>query len=434
MQEVLENNEVEKYNSYQDSGIGWMGEIPSHWEIKKLKHIFIDKTRVSNPTLNSGSISFGKVVYKDDEKIPESTKASYQELLSGEFLINPLNLNYDLISLRIGLSDIDVVVSTGYIILKNSVEIDKLYFKYLLHRYDVAYMKLLGSGVRQTINFNHIANSLLAFPPLSEQTRIATFLDKKTSQIDQAIAQKGRLIRLLKERRQIMIHNVVTQGLDSDVKMKDSCIEWIGQIPENWEVKPLRYLGTFLNGISAGADYFGSGFPFINYVDAYKHWVLPNKIEGLAKSSKSDRVQYSIEEGDVLFTRTSEIVEEIGLACFCFNTIDNASFSGFLIRFLPIKNILLKEFSKYYFRSETHRSFFVKEMNIVIRASLSQDLLKRLPVLIPPLNEQVEIARYLDERCGNIDVIIERTEQGIESLKEYKSTLINSAVTGKIKV
>ena len=161
-----------KYPEYKDSGEYWMGVIPRHWEMKKLKHVFKEKKKVTNPSLSCGSISFGKVVYKNDEKVTESTKASYQEVLAGEYLVNPLNLNYDLISLRIGLSNINVVVSSGYIVLRNIIELDKSYFNYLLHRYDVAYMKLLGSGVRQTISFNHIANSLLAFPPLQEQTAI----------------------------------------------------------------------------------------------------------------------------------------------------------------------------------------------------------------------------------------------------------------------
>jgi len=213
---------IEKYYIYKPSGEDWLGEIPEHWKPMKLKHIFIEKKNTTNPDLNCGSISFGKVVTKDDEKVPVSTKASYQEVLKGNFLINPLNLNYDLISLRIALSEIDVVVSSGYIVLNNQIEINKSYYKWLLHRYDVAYMKLLGSGVRQTINFNHIANSILAYPPIEEQTTIANFLDRKTAQIESAIEIKQKQIELLKERRQILIHRAVTRGLDPVVKLKDS--------------------------------------------------------------------------------------------------------------------------------------------------------------------------------------------------------------------
>jgi type I restriction enzyme S subunit len=190
-----------KYESYKDSGEGWIGEIPKDWKIEKLKHLFYEKKHTSNMSLNCGSISFGEVIEKDDEN------------LSGEFLLNPLNLNYDLKSLRIALSKINVVVSAGYIVLKEKTDINKAYFKYLLHRFDVDYMKLMGAGVRQTINFSHIANSILILPSKNEQKAIAKFLDEKTAQIDQAIRIKEQQIALLKERKQTIIQNAVTKGL-----------------------------------------------------------------------------------------------------------------------------------------------------------------------------------------------------------------------------
>lgn len=434
MAEISQSTLVASYDEYKQSGEDWIGEVPSHWQIIKLKHIFSEKRIKHNSSLSCGSISFGEVIYKDDEKIPQSTKDSYQEVLKGEFLINPLNLNYDLISLRIALSEIDVVVSSGYIVIKENIEINKRYYKYLLHRYDVAYMKLLGSGVRQTISFNHISNSLLLFPPLQEQAAIANFLDKKIALIDKAIAIKEKQIELLKERRQILIHRAVTRGLNPNVKMKDSGVEWIGEVPEHWEVKPLRFIGKTQNGVSKGAEYFGSGFPFVSYGDVYADIQLPIMVSGLAKSTETDRIQYSVIEGDIFFTRTSETVEEIGFASTCVSTIENATFAGFLIRFRPEKNRVFKGFAKYYFSSKTHRAFFVKEMNLVIRASLSQELLKKMPILLPPIEEQIAISKKLENIDSKYSTAIILKEQEIEKLSEYKSTLINSAVTGKIKV
>src|SRR6266850_3871842 len=260
MEEVLDEIEVDRYRDFKDSGVEWLGEIPKHWEIKKFKRIFFEIRKRSNPELPCGSISFGKVVFKDDEKIPEATKRSYQVVLRGDFLVNPLNLNYDLISLRIALSDLDVVVSSGYIVLGATQEIYKQYFKWLLHRFDVAYMKVLGSGVRQTLNFGDIGEAILISPPFPEQTAIANFLDRKTALIDNAIAIKEKQIELLKEHRQILIHKAVTRGLSPNVRMKDSGVGWIGEIPVHWNVKPLRFIGTTQNGVSKGAEYFGSGF------------------------------------------------------------------------------------------------------------------------------------------------------------------------------
>lgn len=233
---------MRRYERYKDSGVDWLGEVPSHWELKRLKQLFVEKKHKQSLSLNCGAISFGKVIEKSDDKVTEATKRSYQEVLKGEFLINPLNLNYDLISLRIALSKIDVVVSAGYIVLKEKQIINKKYFSYLLHRYDVAYMKLLGSGVRQTINYGHISDSILVIPPLSEQQKIAQFLDDKTAKIDQAVDLAEKQIALLKEHKQILIQNAVTRGLNPDVPLKDSGVEWIGQVPEHWDVQRSKFI------------------------------------------------------------------------------------------------------------------------------------------------------------------------------------------------
>jgi len=225
----------------------------------------------------------------------------------------------------------------------------------------------------------------------------------------------------------------IMDNLQRYPKYKDSGVEWIGEVPEGWEVKPLRSIGKCQNGISKGAEYFGIGYPFITYGDVYKNISLPTVASGLANSTDADRKYYSIKEGDVFFTRTSETVEEIGFASTCNQTFENATFSGFLIRFRPDHGII-KEFSKYYFSSRTHRAFFVKEMNLVIRASLSQELLKKLSILLPSTDEQVAIAGYLDDASQKIATAIACKQAEIEKLKEYKATLINSAVTGKIKI
>ena len=201
---------LDKDVEFVDSGVEWIGEIPKHWEVIKFKHLFYEKKKTHDISLNCGSISFGKVIEKSDEKIPVSTKASYQVLNKGEFLINPLNLNYDLKSLRIGLSDLDVVVSSGYIIIKNKENIDKIYFNWLLHRYDIAFMKTLGAGVRQTLNFGDIAETLLVNPPIDEQIQIAEYIETQTTKIDKTIELQQNYISKLKEYKASLIDSVVT--------------------------------------------------------------------------------------------------------------------------------------------------------------------------------------------------------------------------------
>jgi len=311
--------------------------------------------------------------------------------------------------------------------------------KYLFHYisnkfYSVAILGTAKSTV-DSLRLPLIQDFWISFPfDISEQTAIAKFLDDKVARIEALVGIKRRQIELLAERKQILIQNAVTQGLNPDAPMKESGVDWIGEIPEHWEVTKLRYLGTFQNGISAGAEYFGSGFPFVTYGDVYNNSVLPSKPSGLAKSSTTDRINYSIQEGDVLFTRTSEVATDIGISSTCLQAIENASFSGFVIRMRPATNFLRSEYSSCLFRCIYISTFFAHEMNIVIRASLGQELLKNLPIFLPSLNEQEEIVSYCALESKKINTAITLKQNQITKLNEYKTTLINAAVTGKIKV
>jgi type I restriction enzyme, S subunit len=431
---------INKYPAYKSSGVDWLEEIPEHWEIKKLKHIFYEKKKSTNVELSCGSISFGKVVYKDDERIPEATKKSYQVVSNGDFLINPLNLNYDLISLRIALSVIDVVVSSGYIVINNQIEINKSYYKWLLHRYDVAYMKLLGSGVRQTINFNHIANSILAFPPLPEQTAIADFLDRKTVLIDKAIGIKERQIELLKERRQILIHKAVTRGLDPNVKMKDCGIEWIGEIPESWEgLTKMKFISSLKGrqgwqGLKAEEyKYEGphvlSSAHFNNYII---DWDKCPRVS-IERYLMDEHIQLNI--GDILLMKDGAnmgklaLVENLpGLACLnshllLFRSLKINGVSYYWPKFM-FYHMMCQEFQDYVKVNGTGSTFL----------GISQESIGNYPICLPLIEEQKLIAKFLDEKYSKFDWAISLKEKEIEKLKEYKSTLINSVVTGKIKV
>ena len=279
--------------------------------------------------------------------------------------------------------------------------------------------------------FGRLACSL---PTSSEQGQIAAFLDHETARIDALVEEQQRLIALLKEKRQAVISHAVTKGLDPDVPMKDSVVEWMGEVPTHWEIKPLRHLGECQNGINIGAEAFGSGHPFVSYGDVYKNEVLPASPSGLVQSSREDRKRYSIEKGDVFFTRTSETVEEIGFSSTCFHDSPEAVFAGFLIRFRPRDGVLTPGFSKYYFGSQRLREFFIKEMEIVTRASLGQGLLKKMAVPVPSVEEQVEIAGYLDELTAKLDSLLDEASSTIELLSERRSALISAAVTGKIDV
>jgi type I restriction enzyme S subunit len=436
---MVELSIMPKYEAYKDSGVDWLGDIPSDWNLAPGFTAYSENKR-NNKGLKEErvlSLSYGNIIVKPKEKlvglVPESFE-TYQIVEPGDLIIRCMDLQNDKTSLRTGLAKDHGIITSAYLNLKINDNFDSKFLYYYIHSLDTTkVLYKFGTGLRQNLSFQDFNRLPIFDIPKALQTTIVNFLDQKTAQIDEAIAIKEKQIGLLKERKQLIIQKAVTQGLNPDAPMKDSDFEWIGQTPEHWEVSKLRYLGVTQNGISAGAEYFGSGFPFVSYGDVYKNRELPTIVKGLAKSSTNDRKQYSIIENDVLFTRTSETAEEIGFASICMKTIENSTFAGFLIRFRP-SNRLFKGFSKYYFNSAMMREYFVKEMNLVIRASLSQELLKNLPVLLPTIDEQKSIYAYLEEETRKIEDAILLQLQQIEKLKEYKTTLINSAVTGKIKV
>lgn len=430
MEATINKNKVKQYTSYKSSGEDWIGNVPEHWEVVKLKRLFREKKKSINVDLPCGSISFGKVVYKDDEKIPEATKRSYQVLSKGEFLINPLNLNYDLISLRIGLSEIDVVVSSGYIILNSAVELNKSYYKWLLHRYDVEHMKTMGSGVRQTISFTHIADSLLIFPPLVEQNAIAEFLDKKTTLIDQAVSIKEKQIDLLKERKQILIQKVVTKGLNSNVKLKDIGLEWTGKIPEHWEVQKLKFVANVVLGKMLCNEDKGN-YQLKPYLKSKNIQWLNVDITSVDEMwfSKKEMEEYRLQKGDLVLSEGGEV----GKTCIWNNELEECYIQNSAHK-VTFKNGNNQEYFLFQFFIAGKLGLFEKIVNRVSIGHLTKDKLINVKIIIPPIDEQIAIKNWINKLDTKIDECIALKEYEIGKLKEYKSTLINSAVTGKIKV
>lgn len=205
-------------------------------------------------------------------------------------------------------------------------------------------------------------------------------------------------------------------------------VDWLNQIPNDWGIVRVKDLGNLQNGISQDSSYFGKGYPFVSYGNIYNDTIEFDKIKTLANSTKDDQKVYSVKEGDVFFTRTSENVDEIGFSSTCQKTIENAIFSGFTIRLRASKTKIYKGFSKYYFKASSNRNFFTKNMNIVTRASLGQGLLNQFPTILPPLNTQIKIANYLDIKTKKIDDEIALLEQKIQKYQELKQALINETV------
>lgn len=428
------------YDTYKDSGIAWIGEIPSEWEVVRQKNVFtLGKELIGDNWATTQLLSLTTKGIKcisignTSGKVPDSYN-TYQTVKPNNLVMCLFDL--DCSAVFSGISSCSGMISPAYKVLTVNEGADPRYYSYWFDFiFDGRKYMYLSKNIRYSLTYDEFAALGIVYPSLSEQQSIATFLDTKCVEIDALISLQEEMISELQAYKQSVITEAVTKGLNPNAKMKDSGVEWIGEIPEEWNTQKLRTLGSTQNGISQSGDYFGDEFPypFVSYPDAYKNYSVPYP-EGRANSTTEERNHFSLIEGDVLFTRTSETIEEIGFASTCMNTIPDAVYSGFLIRFRPNTDKLFKGYSKYYFRSQIHRAYFVKEMNLVTRASLSQDLLKNLVVLLPPLTEQHSIATYLDEKTSQIDSLIALKQEKIQELKDYKKSIIYEYVTGKKRV
>ena len=427
----------------KNSGVEWIGEIPENWEVSKIGQLYEERrTKVSDTVYPPLSVTMQGILPQLETAAKSDAHDDRKLVLKGDFAINSRSDRRG----SCGISSQDGSVSLINTVLHPKIEMNPIYYNWLFHsfRFSDEFYKN-GHGIVDdlwTTSWSEMKRIFIPFPPKSTQQRIASYLDKKYSKIEETIQKKQQVIEKLKAYKQSLITEVVTGKIKIQngkvcgkyESYKDSGVEYLGKIPSNWNAKRLRYIGKCQNGISKGGEFFGSGYPFVSYGDVYNNLTLPETVSGLIESTPEEQENYSVMAGDIFFTRTSETIEEVGFTSVCLKTIEKATFAGFVIRVRPFTDELIPDYSKYYFSSDAHRRFFVKEMNLVTRASLSQDLLKRLPVLIPSKDEQKEIADYLDKKCTAIDTAIEQKQNLIEKLTEYKKSLIYECVTGKKEI
>ena len=425
----------------KDSGIPWIGEIPQEWDLIRTKNRFSNHKDIAGEHADDYerlALTLGGVI-----KRPKDDAVGLQpEAFNGYQILRKSELVFKLIDLanvstsRVGYSPYTGIVSPAYIVLtpkqKEESRVGEYYFLSLWQREIFNHMG--DDGVRSSLNASDLLNVPYLAVPFDEQQRIVSFLDTECARIDAVMEQTRASIEEYKKLKQSIITEAVTKGIRPNRPMKDSGIDWIGQIPADWKLCKVRHIGLTQNGISKGGDFFGEGYPFVSYGDVYRNYSLPSVVQGLIQSTEEEQKLYSVERGDVFFTRTSETIEEVGFSSVCEESIPRATFAGFLIRLRPFDVTLDIEYSKYYFRSNHHRFYLVKQMNLVTRASLGQQLLKGMPVLIPSKEEQIEIATYLENKCTEIDTSIKKKEQLISELDHFKKSLIFEYVTGKKEV
>ena len=419
-----------KYDAYKDSGVEWLGEIPVDWNIKPGLVAFSENKR-SNKGMKQDvvlSLSYGKIIIKPADKlvglVPESFE-TYQIVAPDDIIIRCTDLQNDQTSLRTGLANDHGIITSAYLNLKVKGLYSARYLHYYLHALDTTkVIYRFGSGLRQNLSYLDFKRLPVFDISWETQAAIANFLDTKTAQIDEAIAIKEQQIALLNERKQILIQQAVTQGLDPTVPMKDSGVEWIGKIPEHWEV--IRFKNLFSQSrLSVRKD---DGV-VTSYRDGQVTLRSNRRLEGYTEAIIEGGYQ-GIRKGQLVLNSMDAFEGAIGVS-----ESDGKCTPEYVICD-PIRAGVSQYYFAYLLREMALAKYILVICNAVRQRAVRiryNNLSSRFMVL-PPKNEQEAIVTFIESEKTKINEGVEHLQLQIEKLKEYKTTLINSAVTGKIKV
>lgn len=431
-----------KYESYKDSGVKWLGEIPSHWKLQPGR-VYLKPQKdknIGNKVNTVLSLSYGKIVIKPEEKlyglVPESFE-TYQIVEPGNIIIRATDLQNDQTSLRIGLVEDRGIITSAYLCLAPSEKMDSKYAYYLLHAYDLLKVYYgMGSGLRQNLDHTDFKYLQLPIPEIEEQKRIADFLDCKTAEIDQAIAQKQRLIELLQEQKAILINRAVTKGLNPNASMRNSCMDWVGEIPSHWIVRRLKHVTSNQSGITLGKTYTSKRlirYPYLRVANVQYGYFKLDDVAELALP-KEEAIRYFVKSGDILVTEGGDI-DKLGRGTVWEGQIENCLHQNHIFAIRVHKNIVSEYFVSLVMSCDYARKYFidtaVKTTNL---ASTNRTKLGNLPILIPPLNEQLEIIEYCRMIEDEYNKVIRVVLNELKQIDEFRKILITESVAGKIKI
>ena len=435
---------MKKYDTYKNSGIQWIGQVPEHWSVKRLKYLAQQLQSGGTPTAGNpdfytdeadgipwvaiGDMSSKDVVFDTTKHITEAGR------LSKNLKVYPIGtLLYSIYATLGKVSELACPAAINQAILAISLHKDYMqsFCKYVLKAQEKFIVSLASSNTQANLNAEKVANFLMPVPPLSEQQAIVEYLDKKTGQIDQSIALLETQKTDLQAYRQALITETVTKGLNSNAPMKDSGIQWIGEIPEGWEIVRLKHLldGTLTYGANESAESDNKEWPrYIRITDIAENGSLR---ESTFKSLSPDKAEnYLLQKGDVLFARSGATVGKT----FLFEENISACFAGYLIKATPNKTKLNSRFLYFYTISNAYESW---KNSVYIQSTIQNigaDKYSQLPVSTPPLSEQQTIVEYLDKKTHDIDAALTQIDNQIADLQAYRTALISEAVTGKIDV
>ena len=428
-----------RYPEYQDSGVEWLGEVPAHWAVRQGRRLYSQKrdSALSGDEQLSATQKYGVVPQRlfmemEDQKVTLA--------LSGLDNFKHVEVNDFVISLRsfqggIERSKYSGCVSPAYTVLRPAIPVDASYMGYVLKSSGyIAALQSVTDGIRdgKNISYEQFGQIGVPCPTHVEQTAIAAFLDRETAKIDALVAEQEKLITLLKEKRQAVISHAVTKGLDPDVPMKDSGIEWLGRVPEHWDVMPLKTCIDFQEGPGIMADdFYDEGTPLLRVSGVQGRWASLEGCNFLSPDKVAKRwAHFKLMKGDLLISASASMgtVSEVG------DEAEGAIPYTGLIRLRGREGLMVKPF----IRSFMVSTAFITQTELLKAGATIQHFgpthLRQMLIVRPPIDEQGLIAEFIDSEAIKFDTLVSEAEKAVVLLKERRSALISAAVTGKIDV
>jgi len=427
----------------KDSGIEWIGAMPRAWKMNTIAQIFL-QVKCKNTGLqerNLLSLSYGKVKRKSIDTVegllPESFDG-YNIIEKDDIVLRLTDLQNDHTSLRVGLAEERGIITSAYLTIRNRSNFCPKYLYYYLHSFDIAKgFYGMGAGVRQGLNWDGVKWLKILVPSVPEQERIAAFLDAECAEIDAVLEKTRASIEEYKKLKQAVITQAVTKGIRGDRPMKDSGIEWIGDIPAEWRKTQLRHCAAIKSGITLGKKYEKTDSlverPYLRVANVQDGYVDLSVLTTIEVTQDED-LKYRLRAGDVLMTEGGDR-DKLGRGCVWHGEIEPCLHQNHIFAVQTSKETLLPEFLEYLTVSDVGRSYFdvtaIKTTNLACTSS-SKVLAFTIP--LPSVEEQAEIVEALNTKCAGIDALVAKKQQYLTEIENYKKSLIYEYVTGKKEV
>ena len=421
--------QFKQYPSYKPSGVEWLGDVPEHWNLKRFCYLFAEnkKKNIGLKETNVLSLSYGNIKEKkiDDNKglLPESFE-TYQIIEPNDIVFRFTDLQNDKRSLRSAISKYHGIITSAYIAVKTKQNAD--FYNYLFRAYDLQKVFYsMGEGMRQSLKMDELNKMPVVLPSEDEQKRIVAFLNTETTRIDNLITKQEKLIELLEEQRKSIISHAVTKGLNPNAPMKDSGVEWLGDVPESWEVIPSKFYFTERKEKAVNGDK--------QLTASQKHGIIYQD-EFIAENG---RVMVVMKNPEILKkVRPNDFV--ISMRSFQ-GGLELSSLEGSIssayVMLKPDLSLINTEYFKYLFKTPRYIQSLQSTSNLIRDGqALRFNNFSQVKLVLPPKSEQQEIVEYLDKEKNKIDNLIYKQKTLIEKLKEYRASIISHAVTGKIDV